>query len=100
MLGLLLSPGTEEMQNMIQAIHKGVEIELQIHELAHGLWKCDYTLITHPERTRKFHPGSREFLSEDLAKETALQEARDAIDRDTAGQPEEEIANPPRQVRI
>jgi hypothetical protein len=37
---------------MIQEFHKGVEIELEIHQMQHGLWKCDYTLITHPERTQ------------------------------------------------
>jgi hypothetical protein len=85
---------------MIQAIHKGVEIELEIHQLPQGRWKCDYTLITHPERTKTIHHGDVEFTSEDLAKENALQEARDAIDADTKGQPETEVANPPRQVRI
>jgi hypothetical protein len=73
---------------MIQSIHKGVEIELEIHEMPDGRWQCDYTLITHPERTRTFHRGEQEFLSEDLAKETTLQAARDAIDRDSVGQPE------------
>jgi hypothetical protein len=36
----------------------------------------------------------------DLAKEYALREAQDAIDRDDAGKPEKEIVNPPREVRI
>jgi hypothetical protein len=85
---------------MIQAIHKGVEIELENHQMARDLWRCDYTLITHPERTRTFHRGDKEFATMDLASENALQEARDAIDRATQGQPEREIANPPRQVRI
>jgi hypothetical protein len=85
---------------MIQAIHKGVEIELESHQLPHGLWKCDYTLITHPERTRTIHRGVAEFPTKDLADENALQEARDAIDRDTKRQPEEKVLNPPRQVHI
>jgi hypothetical protein len=85
---------------MIQSIHKGVEIELESHQEPHGMWKCDYTLITHPERTRTIHRGEKEFPTKDLADENALQEARDAIDRDTKGQPGEEIVNPPRQVRI
>jgi hypothetical protein len=85
---------------MIQAIYKGVEIELESHQEPHGLWKCDYTLITHPERTRTIHRGEKEFPTKDSADENALQEARDSIDRDTKGQPEEEIVNPPRQVRI
>jgi|HubBroStandDraft_6_1064221.scaffolds.fasta_scaffold857612_1 hypothetical protein len=85
---------------MIQAIHKGVEIELESHQQPHGLWKCDYTLITHPNRNRTTHAGTVEFPTKDLADEHALQEARDAIDRLTEGKPVEEIANPPRQVRI
>ena len=84
---------------MIQAIHKGIEIELESHQEPHGLWKCDYTLITHPERTRTIHRGETEFPTKDLADEHALQEARDAIDRDAKGQPEETIVKP-RQVRI
>jgi hypothetical protein len=85
---------------MIQEFHKGVEIELEIHQMQHGLWKCDYTLITHPERTRTIHHGDRDFLTMDLAKEYALREARDAIDRNSEGQPEREIVDPPREVRI
>ncbi len=85
---------------MIQAIHKGVEIELESHQQLHGLWKCDYVLITHPDRSRTAHPGEAEFPTKDLADEHALQEARDAIDRDNKGKPEEKIVDPPRQVRI
>ena len=85
---------------MIQAIHKGVEIELESHQLPRGLWRCDYTLITHPERTRTIHRGDREFPTKDLADQHALQEARDAIDRNTTGQLEEKMANPPREVDI
>lgn len=87
---------------MIQAIHKGVEIELESHQEAHGRWKCDYTLITHPDgtRTRMTYPGKVEFPTKDLADEHALQEAREAIDRDTKGRPEEKIVDPPRQVRV
>jgi hypothetical protein len=36
----------------------------------------------------------------DLAKEYALREARDAIDRNSEGQPERERVDPPREVRI
>ena len=65
---------------MIQAIHEGVEIEMEVHQFEHG-WKCDYTLIKHPERTKTVHVGDKEFSTEDLAVESALQRARDAIDR-------------------
>jgi hypothetical protein len=34
---------------MIQAIYKGIEIEMEMHQQAHEYWKCDYTLIKHPE---------------------------------------------------
>jgi len=66
---------------MIQAVHKGVEIEMELHQLVHGYWKCDYTLIRHPGRNRTIHHGDEEFPTTDLAKENALQQARDAIDR-------------------
>jgi len=85
---------------MIQSIHKGVEIEMEAHQLPHGLWRCDYTLITHPARTRTFHRGEKEFDTMDLAYEQTLQEARDAIDQQIKGNPGTDIENPPRQVRI
>jgi hypothetical protein len=65
---------------MIEAIHEGVEIEMEVHEFQHG-WKCDYTLIKHPERTKTMHLGDEEFATMDLAVESALQKAREAIDR-------------------
>jgi hypothetical protein len=65
---------------VIQAIHKGIEIEMEMHQEAHGNWKCDYTLIKHPERTITLHHGDKEFPTMDLAREYALQEARRAID--------------------
>lgn len=64
---------------MIQATHKGIEIEMEPHQFEHG-WKCDYTLIKHPERTKTIHHGDEEFPTEDLAVESALQKAREAID--------------------
>jgi hypothetical protein len=85
---------------MIQSIHKGVEIELESHQLPHGMWRYDYTLITHPGRTRTFHRGDTEFPTKDLADEYALQQARNTIDRDLKGLNEDKIANPPRQVDI
>ncbi len=65
---------------MIQAIHKGIEIEMEMHQEAHGNWKCDYTLIKHPQRTITLHHADKEFPTMDLAREYALQEARSAID--------------------
>jgi hypothetical protein len=35
---------------MIQAIHKGIEIEMELHQRAHGNRMCDDNLIKHPER--------------------------------------------------
>ena len=66
---------------MIQAIYKGIEIEMEMHQQAHQNWKCDYTLIKHPQRTETLHHGDKEFPTMELAREHALQEARDAIDR-------------------
>jgi hypothetical protein len=71
----------EEQTIMIQAIYKGIEIEMEMHQQAHDYWKCDYTLIKHPGRTETLHHGDKEFPTMELAKEYALQEARDAIDR-------------------
>jgi len=68
---------------MIQAIHKGIEIEMELHQLEHGYWKCDYTLIKHPERTKTIHHGDKEFPSMELAKDYALREVREAIDQAT-----------------
>jgi len=85
---------------MMQAIYKGVEIELESHQQPRGLWKCDYILITHPDRSRTAHSGETEFATKDLADEHALQEARDAIDRDNRGKPEEKMVDLPRQVRF
>jgi len=66
---------------MIQAIHKGIEIEMELHQQAHGHWKCDYTLIKHPERTITIQHGSKAFPTMDLAREHALEEACAAIDK-------------------
>lgn len=79
---------------MIQAIHKGVEIELEGHQLPHGLWRCDYTLITHPERTRSFYRGEAEFPTKDLADKRAFQDAREAIDRGMKGLPKKKDTEP------
>jgi hypothetical protein len=40
---------------MIQAVYKGIEIEMEMHQLTHGYWKCDFTLIKHPV-IRNFPP--------------------------------------------
>ena len=69
---------------MMQAIYKGIEIEMELHQLVQGYWKCDYTLIKHPGRTETIHHGDQEFPTMDLARDHALQEAREAIDRGQA----------------
>ena len=66
---------------MIQAIHKGIEIEMEMHQQAHGNWMCDYTLIKHPKRTIGLHHGDKEFPTMDLARKYALEEACAEIDR-------------------
>lgn len=65
---------------MIQAIYKDVEIEMELHQHTHERWSCDYTLIKHPERTVTIKHEAEEFPTMELAKEFALQEARNAID--------------------
>jgi hypothetical protein len=67
---------------MIQAIHKNVEIEMEVHHYPHGYWTCDYTLTRHRGGNSTMQPGNKEFPTEDLARKHALQQARDAIDRD------------------
>jgi hypothetical protein len=71
---------TKERTVMIQATYKGIEIEMELHQFAHG-WKCDYTLIRHPQHTQTIHHGDEEFLTMDLAVGSALKEAHEAIDR-------------------
>lgn len=66
---------------MIQATHKGIEIELEMHQQAHGYWKCDYTLIKHPQRTITIAHGDEEFPTFDLARDHDLEKARAAIDK-------------------
>jgi hypothetical protein len=68
---------------MIQAVHKGIEIEMELRQLQQGYWKCDYTLIKHLGRIQTLHHGDKEFPTMDAARDYALQEARDAIDRAT-----------------
>jgi hypothetical protein len=65
---------------VIQAIHNGIEVEMELRQLTHGYWKCDYTLIKHPQGTTTIHHGDKEFPTMDLAREATLQEAREAID--------------------
>jgi hypothetical protein len=66
---------------MIQAIHKDIESEMEFHQLTHGYWRCDYTTVKHPERLVTIHHGNEEFPTMELATESALREARDAIDQ-------------------
>ncbi len=73
---------------MIQAVYKGIEIEMELHQQAHDHWKCDYTLIKHPERTETIHHGDKEFPTIDSAKDYALQAAHETIDR---GSPIKEV---------
>jgi hypothetical protein len=65
---------------VIQAIHNGIEIEMELRQLTHGYWKCDYALIDHPKGTTTIHHGDPEFPAMGLAREATLREARDAID--------------------
>jgi hypothetical protein len=44
---------------MIQAIYKGLEIEIEMHQQA----QCDYTLLKHPKRTETLHQAARRLSS-------------------------------------
>lgn len=66
---------------MIQAIYKGVEIEMEMHQQAQGQWRCDYTLIKHPERAVRIEHVATAFTTFGLARDYALERARAAIDR-------------------
>ena len=65
---------------MIQAIYKGIEIEMEMHQQAHEHWRCDFTLIKHPERTITIHHGAETFLTMEVARQHALKDAQNAID--------------------
>jgi hypothetical protein len=53
----------EEQTIMIQAIYKGLEIEMEMHQQAQEYWKCDYTLLKHPKRTETLHQAARRLSS-------------------------------------
>jgi hypothetical protein len=67
---------------MIQAVHKGVEIEIELHQLQQDFWRCDFSIIKHSggQRTVTLYHAKGEFPSMDLAEQSALQEARQIID--------------------
>jgi len=54
---------------------------MEMHQQAQGHWKCDYTLIKHPERSVTIEHVAAEFPTFDLAREHALEKARTAIDK-------------------
>jgi hypothetical protein len=56
---------------------------MELHQLQDAFWKCKYTLIKHLGRAQTVHPGDKEFPTMDLARDYALQEARDEIDKET-----------------
>jgi len=66
---------------LIQAIYKGIEIEMEMHQQAQGQWRCDYTLIKHPERSMRIEHVATAFPTFDLARDYAFEKARTAIDR-------------------
>jgi len=66
---------------VIQAIYKGIEIEMEMHQQLHEQWRCDFTLIKHPERTMTIHHGTETFPTLEIAREHTLKEAQDAIDQ-------------------
>ena len=71
---------------VIQSIYKGIEIELEMHQQTEGYWKCDYMLITRPDRTVTLVKGVVQFPTLKMAKEYALEDARAVIDNAEAMQ--------------
>jgi hypothetical protein len=67
------------MRIIIHAVHNGVEIETQVHQLESGSWKCDYAIMKHSGQVDRLVLGDEEFSTMDLAREYALKEAQDAI---------------------
>lgn len=65
---------------MIQSIYKGIEIELEMRQQTEGYWKCDYMLITRPDRNVTLVKGVIQFPTLKMAKEYALEDARAVID--------------------
>lgn len=65
---------------MIQSIYKGIEIELEMHQQTDGYWKCDYMLITRPDRNVTLVKGVIQHPTLKIAKEYALDDARAVID--------------------
>jgi hypothetical protein len=66
---------------MLQAIHKGVRIHVHLWQVDDGNWtgKC---ILTRPDQTtEEFVPKNRVFTTRKLAKESAIEEARQYIDR-------------------
>jgi hypothetical protein len=53
---------------------------MEMHQQAHGQWRCDYTLIKHPERSMRIEHLGEEFATFDQAREFALGKAHTAID--------------------
>jgi hypothetical protein len=54
---------------------------MEMHQQANEQWKCDYTLIKHPERTMTIHHGTEAFPTLEAARAHALKDAQDAVDQ-------------------
>ena len=63
---------------MIQTIHNGVEIELELRQLENGNWigEC----IVDPKGQRERFVPDRQFTTRELAKESALEVVRRHIE--------------------
>jgi hypothetical protein len=54
---------------------------MEMHQQAQGHWKCDYTLIKHPERSITIEHVAKDFPTFDLARAHAYEAACAAIDK-------------------
>jgi len=52
-----------------------------MQQQAREQWKCDYTLIKHPDRTMTIHHGTEAFSTLEIARLHALRDAQQAIDQ-------------------
>ena len=65
---------------MIKAIHKGIEIEMTLSQLADESWTGAF-ILDPKEKREPFSPSVTSFKTSELAKETGLSEARAYIEK-------------------
>jgi hypothetical protein len=69
---------------MLQMIHKGVRIHVHLWQVDDENWTGKCILIRPDQTTQEFVPKNRIFTTRELAREAAIEEARQYIDRPPA----------------